>query len=139
MKSLWKRVVCLFKDHEGEKDARIEELLRYLRFSDDTGSHRDWVADCQMYESHLAELRAERDALLELLREAGAPVRELLWCMCVWNDHNFTHADLVRKLRTAREALGLDGINRVDDANDLLTRIDAALAAARNSDTSTYP
>jgi len=41
--------------HEGEKDLRIEELLTYLKFDPATGSHRDWVADCQMYEAALGE------------------------------------------------------------------------------------
>ena len=35
--------------HEGQKDARIEELLSYLHF--DGVSHRDWVADCQTLEA----------------------------------------------------------------------------------------
>ena len=75
---------------------------------------------------------AEVEALRELLTEARAPARELLWCMVVWNDHNFTYADLINKLRMARKALGLDGINRVDDANDRLDRIDAALAGEKS-------
>jgi len=90
-------------------------------------SWHDLPAIADRLSRELAEART-------LLREARAPVRELLWCLTVWNDHNFTEADLIRKLRIARDALGLGGINRVDDANDLLTRIDDAMAETKEGE-----
>jgi hypothetical protein len=71
---------------------------------------------------------AREKELEALLKEVAPAIRDVLWCALVWNDHNFTEADLHRKLELARQRLGYhsrgEGVERF---NAWMQRVDAAL------------
>lgn len=76
---------------------------------------------------------SDREKELEaLLRSIAPAVRDVLWCALVWNDHNFTHADLLKHAQSAAQSLGVSKFG-VEPMNRWLERIDAALNNRSNT------
>jgi hypothetical protein len=102
--------------HEGEKDAQIEQLLTYLHYSEETESHRDWVADCQDYEVRIVQLEAALRKYGSHYEDcAGGYQRQV--CNCGWSD----------VLTALMSITGTDQAARIMELTDELARRDRQL------------
>lgn len=75
-------------------------------------------------------MKTREQELEELVRQIAPAVRDVIWCALVWNDHNFTEADIREKAKRAAAALDLhrSGMGDVEAGNRWMARIDAALS-----------
>lgn len=92
-----------------QKTAKAHEL----------GKHR-----ADVLKDRIDQLRAEVEALRNEHTARESMARRLLWLAFVWNDHNFEKAHI-----EARREAEAHGITTLKQANEWLSRIDAAMAA----------
>jgi len=78
---------------------------------------------------------SKREIELEaIVRKLMPALRDIAWCHLVWNDHNFTQADLLRHAKDAGEALGFKRIDGVDSFNEFWGHVEQLLGSPINGE-----
>ena len=73
-------------------------------------------------------MASKREKELEaIVRKLMPALRDIAWCHLVWNDHNFTEADLFRHATRAGEALGFKRVDGVDSFNEFWSHVQDVL------------
>lgn len=70
--------------------------------------------------------KREKD-LEAIVRRLMPALRDIAWCHLVWNDHNFTEADLFRHATEAGESLGFRRVDGVDSFNEFWADVERVL------------
>jgi hypothetical protein len=73
-------------------------------------------------------MASKREQKLEsIVRRLMPALRDIAWCHLVWNDHNFTEADLFRHAKAAGESLGFKRTDGVDSFNEFWADVESVL------------
>jgi hypothetical protein len=71
---------------------------------------------------------SDREKELEaIVRKLMPALRDIAWCHLVWNDHNFSEADLLRHAKRAGEAMGFRRGDGVEAFNEFWTHVEQVL------------
>lgn len=76
----------------------------------------------------------KREKELEaIVRKLMPALRDIAWCHLVWNDHNFTEADLFRHAKRAGEAMGFKRTDGVDSFNEFWSHVEQVLEGSQSN------
>lgn len=103
-----------------ERDRQREEMTELWKRIDKFQSQSHGITAL----AEIERLRAEVEALRNEYTARESMARRLLWLAFVWNDHNFEEAHI-----EARREAEAHGITTLEQANEWLSRIEAAMAA----------